>query len=59
MQMIVFVAFHTATRVDPNLARDETREVPTGLYEAVRTRLSAMRLRAGVDADLQARLLVA
>ncbi|MGK2949059.1 MAG: TetR/AcrR family transcriptional regulator [Acidimicrobiales bacterium] len=56
--MIVFVALHTAALVDPSLAREETREVPDALHRAVRTRLEQADLRTGVDADLEATILV-
>ena len=56
--MIMFVALHTAALVDPTLARDETREVPEALHRAVRTRLEQAELRRGVDAEMEATMLV-
>jgi TetR/AcrR family transcriptional repressor of bet genes len=56
--MLVFVALHTAALVDPSLARVETREVPDALHTAVRTRLVTAGPRPGVDADLEAAVLV-
>lgn len=54
----MFVALHTAALVDPTLARDETREVPDALHRAVRTRLEHAELRRGVDAEMEATMLV-
>ena len=56
--MVMFVALHTAALVDPILAREETREVPDALHRAVRTRLEQAELRQGVDADMEATVLV-
>jgi TetR/AcrR family transcriptional repressor of bet genes len=56
--MLVFVALHTASLVDPSLAREETREVPDALRAAVEARLRDAGLRAGVDARLEAAILV-
>jgi hypothetical protein len=56
--MLMFVALHTAALVDPSLSRPEAREVPDALHLAVRARLTGARLRAGVDADLEAAVLV-
>jgi AcrR family transcriptional regulator len=55
--LLVFVALHTATLVDPTAAHHDTRDVPAGLHEAIRARLTSMRLRAGVDPRLEASLL--
>lgn len=57
--MLVFVALHTASLVDPSLARHETREVPDALHHAVKTRLLAAGLREGADAEIEATILVA
>jgi AcrR family transcriptional regulator len=57
--MLVFIALGTASLVDPSLARAESSEVPSGLADAVRSMLERGRLRAGVDARLEASLLVA
>jgi AcrR family transcriptional regulator len=56
--MLVFVALHTASLVDPSLAREETREVPDALRAAVEARLRDAGLRDGVDAGLEAAILV-
>lgn len=57
--MLVFVALHTATLVDPTLKRPEAWDVPAALHGAVRTRLEAAGLRAGADAEMETSLLVA
>ena len=54
----MFVALHTASLVDPSLARHETRDVPDALHRAVRSRLVETGLREGADADLEASVLV-
>jgi AcrR family transcriptional regulator len=56
--MLVFVALHTAALVEPSLARTETAEVPNAMHSAVRKRLAAARVRRGVDAALEASILV-
>lgn len=56
--MLVFVALHTASLVDPSLAREETREVPDALRAGVERRLRDAGLRDGVDATLEAAILV-
>jgi len=56
--MLVFVALHTAALVDPTLARAETSEVPQALYQGVRNRLLQACVRRGVDAALEAAILV-
>jgi TetR/AcrR family transcriptional regulator, transcriptional repressor of bet genes len=56
--MLMFVALHTAGLVDPNLARAETQEVPNALHDAVMQRLERARLRPGVDARLEAVVLI-
>lgn len=57
--MLMFVALHTASLVDPSLARHETREVPDALYHAVKARLVDAGVREGADAELEAAILVA
>jgi AcrR family transcriptional regulator len=56
--MLVFVALHTASLVDPSLAREETRQVPDALRAGVERRLREAGLREGVDAALEAVILV-
>jgi AcrR family transcriptional regulator len=56
--MLMFVALHTASLLDPTLARRETRAVPDALHRVVRTKLLNGGLREGADADLEATLLV-
>jgi TetR/AcrR family transcriptional regulator, transcriptional repressor of bet genes len=56
--MLMFVALHTASLLDPTLARRETRAVPDALHRVVRTKLLNGGLREGADADLEATVLV-
>ena len=56
--MLVFVALHTASLVDPSLAREETRDVPDALRAAVEDRLRGAGVRDGVDAAMEAAILV-
>jgi TetR/AcrR family transcriptional regulator, transcriptional repressor of bet genes len=56
--MLMFVALHTATLVDPTLARREARDVPDALHRTVKTLLAEAGLRPDADADNEAVLLV-
>lgn len=55
--MLVFVALHTASLVDPGLVRDEALAVPRGLQDAIAAQLRRGRLRSGVDPDLESAVL--
>jgi AcrR family transcriptional regulator len=55
--MLVFVALHTATLVDPTLARAEARAVPRSLVATIAGHLRRADLAPGVDADLEAAIL--
>ena len=55
--MLMFVALHTASLVDPTLKRDEARVVPRSFHTTIATHLRRAKLRKGVDADLEAALL--
>jgi AcrR family transcriptional regulator len=55
--MLVFVALHTATLVDPTLLRAEARDVPDALHTTIAKQLRRGRLRRGVDPGMEARVL--
>jgi len=57
--MLMYVALHTASLVDPQLARTEALEVPQGMHNAIADQLRRGRLRAGVDPEREAALLTA
>ncbi len=57
--MLMFVALHTATLVEPTLLRTEARAVPDALHGTVAHQLRRARLRSGVDPKLEASVLVA
>jgi TetR/AcrR family transcriptional repressor of bet genes len=57
--MLMFLALHTASLLDPTLARVEAGDVPRALQELVERQLTRGRLRAGVDARYEAALLAA
>jgi AcrR family transcriptional regulator len=57
--MLMFVALHTASLLDPTLARTEARDVPRALHDLVVRQLGRGRLRAGVDPRHEATLLAA
>ncbi|MEN3273057.1 MAG: hypothetical protein V7636_1818 [Actinomycetota bacterium] len=57
--MLMYVALHTASLVDPQLARTEALEVPRGMRTAIAEQLRRGKLRAGVDADRESALLTA
>ena len=56
--MLMFVALHTASLVDPMLARDEARMVPDALQTTVERQLRRVSLRKGVDPKREAQILV-
>jgi TetR/AcrR family transcriptional repressor of bet genes len=57
--MLMFVALHTASLLDPSLARAEAGEVPQALQDLVARQLARARLRAGVEVRYEAALLAA
>src|SRR5207245_244536 len=57
--MYMFVVLHTASLVDPTLARPEAHNVPLALHSLVVTQLKRRRLAKAVDPALQATALVA
>jgi len=56
--MLMFVALHTASLVDPTLAREEARMVPDALHTTVERQIRRVRLRTGVDPKREAAILV-
>jgi AcrR family transcriptional regulator len=56
--MLMFVALHTASLVDPTLARAEARMVPDALHATVERQLRRDRLPKGVDPKREAAILV-
>ena len=57
--MLMYVALHTASLVDPQLARTEALEVPRAMHAAIADQLRRGKLRAGVDAEREAAVLTA
>lgn len=57
--MLMFVALHTMSLVDPTLARDEAHRVPRAFTATIADLLRQVRLRSGVDANLEGALLAA
>jgi AcrR family transcriptional regulator len=57
--IFMFVVLHTASLVDPMLARDEARDVPGALQALVESQLRRATLDAGIDAHMEAAALVA
>jgi TetR/AcrR family transcriptional regulator, transcriptional repressor of bet genes len=57
--MLMFVALHTASLVDPTLARTEARAVPDALTKTIAKLLDRASLRKGVDVRMEAILLSA
>src|SRR3954452_21141152 len=57
--MLMYVALHTESLVDPQLARSEALQVPQGMRTAIADQLRRGRLRAGVDPEREAALLTA
>jgi AcrR family transcriptional regulator len=55
--MLVFVALHTVSLVDPSLARVEALEVPRSLHAAIARHLRRADLAPGVDVDAEAAVL--
>jgi AcrR family transcriptional regulator len=56
--MLMYVALFTASLVDPVLKRPEAEEVPGSLRRTFAAQLRRGRLRAGIDPDLEALVLV-
>jgi len=56
--MLMFVALHTASLVDPTLARREARDVPDALHRTIQKLLVAGGLSPGSDADYEAAILI-
>jgi AcrR family transcriptional regulator len=57
--MLMYVALHTASLVDPTLAWSEALEVPRGMHDAFANQLRRGRLRAGIEPEREAALLTA
>jgi AcrR family transcriptional regulator len=57
--MMMFVALHTASLVDPTLARPEAQQVPLALQAFVATQLKGAKLPTGADPEMEAAVLVA
>jgi TetR/AcrR family transcriptional repressor of bet genes len=55
--MLMFVALHTASLVDPTLARAEALAVPRGLHAAIAGHLRRGPVPPGADPDLEAAIL--
>jgi len=55
--MVMFVALHTATLVDPTLFREEARAVPRGLHATIAHHLRRGTLAPGADVELEAAVL--
>ena len=56
--MLMFVALFTASLLDPVLKRREAHQVPTSMRRAFADQLRRAKLRAGVDPDREALLLL-
>ncbi|MDP9331990.1 MAG: TetR/AcrR family transcriptional regulator [Actinomycetota bacterium] len=56
--MLMFVALHTASLVDPTLARREARDVPDALHRTVKTLLVEAGLPRRADAENEAAILI-
>jgi TetR/AcrR family transcriptional regulator, transcriptional repressor of bet genes len=57
--MLMFVALHTASLVDPTLARPEAHEVPRALHALVAKQLRRAGLPKGANPETEASLLTA
>ncbi len=57
--MLMFVALHTASLVDPMLAREEAHGVPTQFHATITRQLRRGKTAKGVDAKLEAAILAA
>jgi TetR/AcrR family transcriptional repressor of bet genes len=57
--MLMFVALHTESLVDPTLARAEALEVPRTMQRTIAEHLRRGRLVKGADADREATILTA
>ena len=56
--MLMFVALHTASLVDPTLARREARDVPDAFHRTVQKLLVEAGLSPRSDADYEAAILI-
>jgi TetR/AcrR family transcriptional repressor of bet genes len=56
--MLMYVALFTASLVDPVLKRKEAAEVPSSMRQTFAAQLRRAKLRAGIDPDLEALLLL-
>jgi AcrR family transcriptional regulator len=56
--MLVYIALFTASLLDPVLKRKEAGEVPASMRRAFAQQLQHAKLRAGVDADQEALILL-
>jgi len=56
--MLMYIALFTASLVDPSLRRKEATEVPASMRHEFTAHLRRARLRAGVDPDSEALLLM-
>src|SRR3954470_12833435 len=57
--MLMYVALHTESLVDPQLARAEALEVPRAMHTAIADQLRRARLVKGADPEREAALLTA
>lgn len=57
--MTMFVALHTASLLDPTLARPEASDVPSSLRQLIQKQLEGARLKPGVDPAREAAVLTA
>lgn len=57
--MTMFIALHTASLLDPTLARPEASDVPNSLRQLIQKQLERVRLRPGVDPAREAAVLTA
>lgn len=57
--MLMFVALHTASLLDPTLARPEAQDVPRALHALLTKQLRWTRLRRNADPEMEAAVLVA
>lgn len=55
--MVMFVALHTASLVDPTLARDEALAIPRSLHAVIATQLRRQELLSETNPDMEAAIL--
>lgn len=55
--MVMFVALHTASLVDPTLARDEALAIPRSLHAVIATQLRRQELPSETNPDMEAAIL--